>query len=822
MDFFMQLTSTKLVLAALTAAFSLAGAYANPLAITITTPPPPQTTGFNMGDSHRPDGATLTLDSNSLRLNGKPWMPVMGEFHYARYPEGEWREELLRMKAGGIDTVATYVFWIHHEEIEGQFDWSGRRDLRHFIQLCGELGLKVLVRCGPWDHGEVRNGGFPDWLGKKGWKTRSNDTNYLAKAKILYGEIAKQLSDLLWKDGGPVIGIQLENEYKGPAEHLLTLKNLAREAGLDVPLYTKTGWPLLSTPLPFGEIVPLYGVYAEGFWDRELTPMPDGYWTGFHFSHLRTDNAIGSDILGTHEAKDPTDAEKYPFLTCEIGAGIMSSYHRRICFYPQDAESTTLVKLGSGGTSVGYYMYHGGENPDGKLSTLEESQATGFWNDMPVKNYDFQTALGEYGQMRPQYHLLRRLHLFLHEWGGQLADMPTTLPDQRPHGKNDFDTLRWCVRSDGTSGFVFVNNYQRLQELPPKKNVQFSIQLPSGPFTFPQNPVTVPSDTCFFWPFNLDLGKGVRLVWASAQPVSAIDDGNVRTIFFVETKGISPEFAFNNDSGLKKFSGEVSRRDGLMIIDHVKPKTGPAIQITGADGGSVRIVLLSDSDSLAFWKGNIMGRDRMFLTHAGLVLDGNAIKLTSTDPVDLKIDIYPAPASINRAGKQIRAKTDGIFEQYTPPEPRRIQPTLLLETVQPAGPLRVIPLGKIKDAVAAAPEDSDFDKAAIWRIKLPANLDLNSDPILRLHYVGDVARVTLNGKLLTDDFYNGNAFDIGLRRYAPGILNGDLRVEILPLQKGAPIYLAQQAWPVFGRTKSAVDLKSVEIIPRYQAQLTVP
>ena len=236
----------KSVLAALMITFGTAVAHANPLSATVTTPP--QAAGFNMGESHRPDGMVLTLDSNSLRLNGKPWMPVMGEFHYARYPENEWREELLKMKTGGVNTVATYVFWIYHEEIEGQFDWSGRRDLRHFIQLCGEVGLKVIVRCGPWDHGEVRNGGLPDWLLKKGWEMRSNDTNYLATTKILYGEISKQLSGLLWKDGGPVIGIQLENEYNGPAEHLLALKRLAREAGLDVPLYTRTGWPALSTP----------------------------------------------------------------------------------------------------------------------------------------------------------------------------------------------------------------------------------------------------------------------------------------------------------------------------------------------------------------------------------------------------------------------------------------------------------------------------------------------------------------------------------------------------------------------------------------------
>jgi beta-galactosidase len=335
---------------------------ANGYTITIARPRPPLTEGFSMGEARRPDGATLTLDSSSLLLDGKRWTPVMGEFHFARYPEEEWREELLKMKAGGIDIVSTYVFWIHHEEIEGQFDWSGSRNLRRFIQVCQETGLKAFVRCGPWDHGEVRNGGFPDWLLKKGWRTRSNDTNYLGKARILYGEIARQLDGLLWKNGGPVIGIQFENEYSGPAEHLLTLKHIGREAGLDAPIYTRTGWDQPSGRMPFGELVPLYGVYAEGFWDRVLTPMPAGYWKGFHFSHNRMDDATVSGVPGEGGAVDPPDAAKYPYLTCEIGGGMMNSYHRRILVNPKDAESTTLIKLGSGSTLPGYYMYHGGAN----------------------------------------------------------------------------------------------------------------------------------------------------------------------------------------------------------------------------------------------------------------------------------------------------------------------------------------------------------------------------------------------------------------------------------------------------------------------------
>jgi hypothetical protein len=790
--------------------------------IAIAVPSPPVTAGFRMGTARNPAGTAITLDSRSLMVDGKPWMPVMGEFHYARYPENEWREELLKMKAGGVDIVSTYVFWIHHEEVENRFDWSGQRDLRRFVQLCGEVGLKMIVRCGPWDHGEVRNGGFPDWLLKKGWTTRSDDPNYLAKVKTFYDQIAHQLSGLLWKDGGPIIGIQLENEYTGPAQHLLTLKRLARESGLDVPLYTRTGWPGLETPMPFGKIIPLYGVYAEGFWDRELTPMPGKiYWAGFHFSNLRMEEAFGTDMPGEANGKDGQDVPQYPYLSCEIGGGMMSSYHRRILVNPLDSLVTTLAKLGSGGASVGYYMYHGGENPDGKLSTLMESQATAMWNDMPVKNYDFQTALGEYGQIRPQYHLLRRLHLFLHEWGPTLARMPATMPDQRPRGRNDFETLRWAVRSDGHSGFVFVNNYQRLHEMATKEDTRFTINLPAGSITFPRPPVTVPANDCFIWPFNMELGHGVVLNWATAQPVTAVEDGKTRTIFFATTKGVPTQFAFDKSGvTVQANSGKMCSDPDQFLEQNVQPGTGVALKVWSKDGYVIQIVVLDSASSLGLWKQTWQGRDRVFLTRAGLVVDGNDLRLTSSDTENLTLGIYPAPASTESAGQKLQGKADGVFEQFTPVAPAAIALKADVESLRPAGAPREIPIGKIDQPVATAPLDEDFTKAAIWRIRLPADLDLGLDPILRLHYVGDVARVTLNGKLLVDDFYNGKDFEVGLRRYAPEILKGDLQVSILPLSKDAPIYMAKEARPDFGHEQSVAALQRTEIVSRYTVQLT--
>ena len=762
---------------------------------------------FNLGTARSSDGTTITADRFSLRLNDRPWTPVMGEFHYTRYPAGEWRDELLKMKAGGISIVATYVFWIHHEEVEGAWNWSREHNLREFVQIAGRVGLKVIVRCGPWCHGEVRNGGLPEWLlHKDGWKLRTEDERYLGKVRGLYGQIARQLDHLLWKDGGPVIGIQVDNEYHGPAEYLLALKKIAREAGLDVPIYTRTGWPALTTPMPFDEIVPLYGSYAEGFWDRELTTMPGRYWAAFRFSTLRTDDNIANEQLGRRETRDAPDVARYPFLTCEVGGGMVSSYHRRILIQAADIETTALVKLGCGSTLLGYYMYHGGTNPDGKLTTLMEAQDTlnTNYNDMPVKNYDFQAPLGQYGQLRPSYHLLRRLHLFLNDFGPQLAAMPATLPEVIAQGAKDYTTLRWAVRSNGRSGYVFVSNYERAASLPAKTGVQFAITQPTGVVKFPAEPITVPADSRFFWPYNFELGHGVVVHWATAQPVCVIDEGEVRTVFFAETAGLPAQFAL---------VGENSPR----ILNSGR---GVALELKGNSGGTVRIVLLSDTDSLALWKGRWQGRERVFLTPAGLMLDGDSLRLESANINALSVGIFPAPSALSNG------RTDGIFTLVTPPAPASVKSVASFELIQPAGPAREVRLGKASDPVAEQPADSDFAHAAVWRIKLPKDLDLSTDPILRIRYTGDVARVLLNGRLITDDFYNGNALEIGLRRHAPEILEGELRLAILPLRQDAvtgptrKIYLAEGQIPDFGGALSVGVLQGLEIISRYQTTLT--
>ncbi len=182
-----------------------------------------------------------TYNSDYLTRDGRAWFPVMGEMHFTRYREELWEESLRKMKAGGVNIVSTYMIWIHHEEEEGIFDFSGCRNVRRFVELCGKVGLLVCLRLGPWVHGEVRNGGFPDWVvkkGEEGVELRSNDETYMAYVRRYWSKVSEQVQGLMLKDGGPVMAMQLENEYghvggfrgeKGEA-HMRALMALAKSS----------------------------------------------------------------------------------------------------------------------------------------------------------------------------------------------------------------------------------------------------------------------------------------------------------------------------------------------------------------------------------------------------------------------------------------------------------------------------------------------------------------------------------------------------------------------------------------------------------------
>ena len=475
---------------------------------------------------------SVKWDRHSLIIDGKRVCPVMGEVHYSRIPADEWAAEVRKMKEGGVTIIATYVFWNHIEEQEGIFRWDGQRNLRRFIEICQQEQLPVVLRLGPFCHGEVRNGGIPDWVFTKGCKTRDENPVFLGMVERLYRQIFTQIQGLQWKDGGPVMAAQFDNEYRGKGEYLMALKKIATQIGFDLPFYTRTGWPELATPVPFGEMLPLYGDYADGFWERSIEETAGNYYKAFNFSASQVSGAIGSEQLDYSNTHQTSTNDRYPYFTCELGGGMMPAYHRRPYIYPEDAYSMAIVKLGSGSNLLGYYMYHGGTNPEG-LTYLNETQRTiaTNYNDLPVKTYDFQAPLNEFGQKNPQYYLLRKIHLFMQDWGDVLAPMEASFPCKQDIEKGDDSFLRWSVRSKDSSGFIFINNYERLQNLSAKKGVQLEacgVKLPK---------LNVPAGTMCILPVNID-----DIQYATAQLIAKRDG----KIYLEQIKGIPTTLAIGN------------------------------------------------------------------------------------------------------------------------------------------------------------------------------------------------------------------------------------------------------------------------------------
>ncbi len=541
--------------------------------------------------------ANYTYNNRHLIKDGEAFIPVMGEMHFSRYRADLWEESLRKMRAGGVSIVSTYVFWIHHEEIEGQFDWSGQRDLRRFLQTCKDLDIKVWLRVGPFAHGEARNGGIPDYimkLAKEGMDMRSNDEQYMKYVRRYWTEMSKQTSGMMDKDGGPVIGIQIENEYghvggytgeKGEA-HMRALTALAKELGMVTDIYTATGWG----GAVIGDCIPVMGGYCEAPWAQCITPLKAN--TNYIISHIRNDSLIASDSKVDDSLT--FDQDSFPYLTAELGGGLQVTSHRRPIATGKDTGAMSLVKLASGANLLGYYMYHGGSNPEGKLSTLEENRAIGGYNDLPTINYDFNAPLRQYGGMSESFKEIKLLAMFLEEWGADLAPLDATIipDDLKPE---DMEHIRFSYRGDDNHGYVFYNNYQRMRQMNAHENVVFKVPLGDGSLDFPA--IDVESGEYGFFPYNMKLGD-TTLISAVATPLCSLreKDGSISYVFYADR---DPQFKWEDASKAPKIT-LLSREDALNAYKATFADHDELIISEGfiwQDGQAVIETLYTDSES---------------------------------------------------------------------------------------------------------------------------------------------------------------------------------------------------------------------------------
>jgi len=757
-------------------------------------------------------GESIDVNSFYIERNGKPFIPVIGEFHYSRYPNQYWDEELKKMKAGGINVVATYVFWVLHEFIENQFDWTGDLDLRRFVELCKSNGLDVIVRVGPFAHGEMRNGGLPDWLYGRPIEVRSNDPMYLYYTNRFYQQIGQQLSGLMFKDEGPIIGIQLENEYQHSAapwaftytdapkertvarrdnkitldgvginplgnefadmgrDHMKTLKELAQKAGLIAPIYTATGWGY-ATVVEKGSI-PVMAGYAYPFWVASNKPSPFYLYKNIH------QNPDYSPVS--------YDVNLYPSMAAELGTGISVTYSRRPRVPGESFLPMMVRTVGSGTNGLGFYMYHGGTTPS--IGNFFLNEGAGLAN----KSYDYQSPIGEFGKVSPGFYPLKLINLFLNSYASELAPLYPVLPTTNDSIKPaNTSTLRYAVRSDGYKGFLFMHNFQDKIATIDLTDLSVDIQTKTGTIRFPETGrFTLKSGSSAIFPFNMKF-SGVEVRTATVQPLCRFIKKDREYHVFVAVDGIQPSLVFKGKVHAKGNGIKTIQRNGNTVAI-LNPDEMVSFEVDG-----VSFLVLPFGKALeAYLVGN--GGDKQLILSKALVLeDGKNYTLISDNQASIEVSVYP---------KAKKAEVNvGQINNLESPLKDMSRWNILIQEIKPN-----LELIKADDRhfVLKAP---GLDFSAI------------NDVFIRFDYRGDRGICMFKGELATDDLYTSKPWTVGLKRYREQLKNNEMYFYFVPMRNDAPYldYLDKEVMPDFGNKKEFLEIKKPEIWVEYKVGLEI-
>jgi beta-galactosidase len=341
-------------------------------------------------------GHKFTLAGGQFLLDGKPFQIIGGEMHYSRIPPDYWRHRIRMAKAMGCNTIAVYVFWNYHETAEGKFDFtSPERDIARFFQIVKEEGMWALLRPGPYSCGEWDFGGLPAYLLRiPDLKVRCTDPRYMEAAERYIRTLARVVKPLQAGEGGPILMVQIENEYGSygnDRNYMMRLRQVWQEARISGPFYTSDG----ATP----------HMLEAGTLPGAAVGLDPGA-TDAHFELAQKMNP-GVPVFSS---------ETYPGWLTHWG----EKWARR--------ETGKLVEEVEGllkkRRSLSLYLVHGGTNFG--FSAGANSGGKGYEPD--VTSYDYDAPINEQGRATPKYHALRELFARYRPSGAVLPAVPEPVP----------------------------------------------------------------------------------------------------------------------------------------------------------------------------------------------------------------------------------------------------------------------------------------------------------------------------------------------------------------------------------------------------------
>lgn len=339
---------------------------------------------------------TFALAGDDFLLDGKPFQIISGEMHPARIPDAYWRQRIRMAKAMGCNTVAVYVFWNYHETAEGRFDFTtGSHDIARFMRICQEEGLWVLLRPGPYVCAEWDFGGLPPYLLRiPDLKVRCLDTRYMAAAERYIRALARVVKPLQASEGGPILMVQIENEYGSygnDRNYLERLRQVWQEAGIHMPFYTADG--------------------------ATTTMLEAGTLPGA---------AVGLDP-GTSNAQFDLARRMnpgVPVFASEIYPGWLTHWGeqwQRPDIGPVLKQLQTLL---DNHRSFNLYLVHGGTN----FGFWAGANSGGKGYEPDVTSYDYDAPVNEQGRATAKYQALRELLGRYRTGGAALPDIPAAIP----------------------------------------------------------------------------------------------------------------------------------------------------------------------------------------------------------------------------------------------------------------------------------------------------------------------------------------------------------------------------------------------------------